>query len=100
VLVLLLLLQDVHAAVRHFSASTRSNVDRGLSKCAMPSAADDTEETGWKLLHGDVFRFPPHSNLFAAMVSRGVPRRALFAVQACQKGLLCTANTGRSHTRR
>ena len=25
---------------------------------------------GWKLLHGDVFRFPPHSNLFAAMVSR------------------------------
>ena len=39
----------------------------------MPSAADDTEETGWKLLHGDVFRFPPHSNLFAAMVSSGLP---------------------------
>ncbi len=40
-----------------------------LSLCGI--AADDAEETGWKLLHGDVFRFPQHSNLFAAMVGSG-----------------------------
>lgn len=30
------------------------------------------EETGWKLLHGDVFRPPPNLSLFAAMVGTGV----------------------------
>lgn len=33
--------------------------------------SDDHEETGWKYLHGDVFRFPPHRNLFAAMMGVG-----------------------------
>ena len=30
------------------------------------------EETGWKLLHGDVFRAPPALSLFAAFVGAGV----------------------------
>ena len=34
-------------------------------------AADDQEETGWKYIHGDVFRFPPHLSLFCACVGTG-----------------------------
>jgi len=29
------------------------------------------EESGWKLIHGDVFRFPPHINLFSALMGSG-----------------------------
>ncbi|CAM9594393.1 unnamed protein product [Ectocarpus sp. 12 AP-2014] len=29
------------------------------------------EESGWKLIHGDVFRFPSHVNLFAALTGAG-----------------------------
>lgn len=29
------------------------------------------EETGWKLIHGDVFRFPNYTNVFAALVGAG-----------------------------
>mmetsp|Transcript_41743 Transcript_41743/g.94262 ORF Transcript_41743/g.94262 Transcript_41743/m.94262 type:complete len:597 (-) Transcript_41743:525-2315(-) len=29
------------------------------------------EETGWKLIHGDVFRFPSHVSLFSALVGAG-----------------------------
>jgi hypothetical protein len=32
---------------------------------------DEQEEYGWKLIHGDVFRFPPHKNLFCAFVGLG-----------------------------
>lgn len=34
-------------------------------------AGDEQEETGWKYIHGDVFRFPRHPSLFAAMVGTG-----------------------------
>lgn len=34
-------------------------------------AADDQEETGWKYIHGDVFRFPKHKSLFAAAHGSG-----------------------------
>lgn len=29
------------------------------------------EETGWKMIHGDVFRSPPNPSLFSAMVGAG-----------------------------
>jgi hypothetical protein len=32
---------------------------------------DDSEDYGWKLIHGDVFRFPPYKNLFAAVLGIG-----------------------------
>ncbi len=32
---------------------------------------DEQEETGWKYIHGDVFRFPPHRNVFCAFVGTG-----------------------------
>ncbi|KAL1197129.1 Transmembrane 9 superfamily member 4 [Cardamine amara subsp. amara] len=34
-------------------------------------AADDQEESGWKLIHGDVFRFPKHKSLLAAALGSG-----------------------------
>lgn len=35
------------------------------------SAAMDEEESGWKYVHGDVFRYPPMKNLFTAFVGTG-----------------------------
>jgi len=32
---------------------------------------DDQEDYGWKLIHGEVFRFPAHKSLFAALVGLG-----------------------------
>ncbi|KAL0449661.1 UNVERIFIED_CONTAM: Transmembrane 9 superfamily member 3 [Sesamum latifolium] len=34
-------------------------------------AADDQEETGWKYIHGDVFRFPKYKSLFSAALGSG-----------------------------
>ncbi|TMW90366.1 hypothetical protein EJD97_015822 [Solanum chilense] len=34
-------------------------------------AADDQEETGWKYIHGDVFRYPSHKSLMAAALGSG-----------------------------
>eukprot|EP00921_Rhytidocystis_pertsovi_P023393 GHVQ01037411.1.p1 GENE.GHVQ01037411.1~~GHVQ01037411.1.p1 ORF type:complete len:466 (+),score=27.41 GHVQ01037411.1:29-1399(+) len=33
---------------------------------------DDAEETGWKLVHGDVFRKPSHSTVLAALTGSGI----------------------------
>uniref|UniRef100_A0A5B6ZW78 Transmembrane 9 superfamily member n=2 Tax=Davidia involucrata TaxID=16924 RepID=A0A5B6ZW78_DAVIN len=33
--------------------------------------ADNQEETGWKYIHGDVFRYPKHISLFAAALGSG-----------------------------
>jgi len=32
---------------------------------------DDQADYGWKLIHGDVFRFPPHKNVFCAFLGIG-----------------------------
>ncbi|MBA0604562.1 hypothetical protein Godav_017213, partial [Gossypium davidsonii] len=34
-------------------------------------SADDQEESGWKYIHGDVFRYPKHKSLFAAALGSG-----------------------------
>ncbi|GBF88242.1 phagocytic receptor 1b [Raphidocelis subcapitata] len=34
-------------------------------------AGEDPDESGWKYLHGDVFRFPSDINLFSAMIGVG-----------------------------
>ena len=34
-------------------------------------STDDQEETGWKYIHGDVFRYPPHKSLFCAVLGSG-----------------------------
>lgn len=33
--------------------------------------AEDQEETGWKYIHGDVFRYPKYKSLFAACLGSG-----------------------------
>ncbi|KAH7405226.1 hypothetical protein KP509_15G061600 [Ceratopteris richardii] len=33
--------------------------------------ADDFDESGWKYIHGDVFRFPPFKSLFCAVLGSG-----------------------------
>merc|ERR1712190_609009 len=38
----------------------------------LASAEEAAEETGWKLVHGDVFRKPPHSKLLAVSVGSGI----------------------------
>ncbi len=47
---------------------------RGLSPSPSSSDEDDLLEdaTGWKMLHGDVFRPPPHGGLLAPLVGSGV----------------------------
>eukprot|EP00958_Prasinococcus_capsulatus_P021372 scaffold2900_cov330-Prasinococcus_capsulatus_cf.AAC.5 len=35
------------------------------------------EETGWKYVHGDVFRFPAHTSLFCSMVGTGTQLTAM-----------------------
>ena len=47
-------------------------------------AAEDSEETGWKYIHGDVFRFPPHLSLFCACVGTGTQ---ILTMSACIFGL-------------
>ncbi|KAL4351486.1 hypothetical protein GQ457_06G026330 [Hibiscus cannabinus] len=34
-------------------------------------SVDEEEETGWKYIHGDVFRYPMHKSLFAAALGSG-----------------------------
>jgi len=38
----------------------------------LATAEEQAEETGWKLVHGDVFRKPPHSVLLAVSVGSGM----------------------------
>ncbi len=37
----------------------------------MPAAGLEEEESGWKYIHGDVFRFPPMKNMFCAFIGTG-----------------------------
>jgi transmembrane 9 superfamily member 2/4 len=46
---------------------------RDIAKYNTDDNIDDTlEETGWKLVHGDVFRPPKHRRLFAAVIGSGI----------------------------
>eukprot|EP00244_Chara_vulgaris_P011221 TRINITY_DN547_c0_g1_i4.p1 TRINITY_DN547_c0_g1~~TRINITY_DN547_c0_g1_i4.p1 ORF type:complete len:692 (+),score=110.61 TRINITY_DN547_c0_g1_i4:247-2076(+) len=47
-------------------------------------AAEDQDETGWKYIHGDVFRFPAHTNLFCSVIGSGTQ---LLAMVLCIFGL-------------
>ncbi|CAL9173117.1 transmembrane 9 superfamily member 3-like [Musa acuminata AAA Group] len=40
-------------------------------------SAEEQEETGWKYIHGDVFRFPKNKSLFAACLGSGTQLFAL-----------------------
>ena len=44
---------------------------RNLNDVEEDQVDDDQEVTGWKKIHGDVFRFPKHKSLFAAALGCG-----------------------------
>ncbi|XP_076290294.1 transmembrane 9 superfamily protein member 4 [Lasioglossum baleicum] len=58
---------------------------------------DETiEETGWKLVHGDVFRPPPYPRLFAAVIGSGIQIffMALITIFFAMLGMLSPASRG------
>lgn len=54
----------------------RYNADDGID--------DAIEETGWKLIHGDVFRPPKNSRLFAAVVGSGIQIFLMSLITLCK----------------
>ncbi|XP_024974344.1 transmembrane 9 superfamily member 3-like isoform X1 [Cynara cardunculus var. scolymus] len=59
-------------------------------------AADDQEETGWKYIHGDVFRYPKYKSLFAAALGSGTQlfSLALFIFALALVGVFYPYNRG------
>ena len=59
-------------------------------------AEDSIEETGWKLVHGDVFRPPFHNKLFAAVIGSGIQIFAMLAITIffAMLGMLSPASRG------
>ncbi|KAI4489694.1 hypothetical protein M0804_003876 [Polistes exclamans] len=57
---------------------------------------ESIEETGWKLVHGDVFRPPPNSRLFAAVIGNGIQIffMALITIFFAMLGMLSPASRG------
>jgi len=62
--------------------------------------ADDQEETGWKYIHGDVFRYPPHKSLFSAVLGSGTQLLALaiFIFMLALVGVFYPYNRGALYT--
>jgi len=62
----------------------------------LATAEEAAEETGWKLVHGDVFRKPRHSKLLAVCVGSGVQILGMSAVTLlfALLGLLSPAHRG------
>ncbi|CAH0725937.1 unnamed protein product, partial [Brenthis ino] len=60
------------------------------------SIEDMIEETGWKLVHGDVFRPPPKRMLFAAVIGNGIQvfLMALITIFIAMLGMLSPASRG------
>jgi len=57
---------------------------------------EEEDETGWKYLHGDVFRLPPHISLFSAMMGVGTQMFAiaLFIFALALVGMFYPYNRG------
>ncbi|XP_043283958.1 transmembrane 9 superfamily member 4 [Venturia canescens] len=57
---------------------------------------ESIEETGWKLVHGDVFRPPTNSRLFAAVIGNGIQIffMALITIFFAMLGMLSPASRG------
>ncbi|KXJ70770.1 hypothetical protein RP20_CCG022554 [Aedes albopictus] len=57
---------------------------------------DTLEETGWKLVHGDVFRPPRHPRLFAAVIGSGIQVffMAMITIIIAMLGMLSPSSRG------
>ena len=62
----------------------------------LETAEEAQEETGWKLVHGDVFRAPPRASLLASLVGTGVQLLGMSVVTMifAVLGFLSPANRG------
>eukprot|EP00271_Cylindrocystis_brebissonii_P004202 TRINITY_DN157_c0_g2_i2.p1 TRINITY_DN157_c0_g2~~TRINITY_DN157_c0_g2_i2.p1 ORF type:complete len:611 (-),score=90.12 TRINITY_DN157_c0_g2_i2:1534-3366(-) len=62
--------------------------------------AEEQEETGWKYIHGDVFRFPPYPIVFSAVIGTGTQLLvlALFIFGLAQIGVFYPYNRGALYT--
>jgi len=57
---------------------------------------ESIEETGWKLVHGDVFRPPQHSRFFAAIIGSGIQLTGMIGITIffAMLGMLSPASRG------
>ncbi|KHN80420.1 Transmembrane 9 superfamily member 4 [Toxocara canis] len=72
-------------------------VRRDIAQYNKDEEADDTlEETGWKLVHGDVFRPPPNAMLLVNFVGTGIQLVGMVAVTVffAMLGMLSPASRG------
>nr|XP_022903969.1 transmembrane 9 superfamily member 4 [Onthophagus taurus] len=70
---------------------------RDIARYNADESMDDAiEETGWKLVHGDVFRPPRNSRLFAAVIGSGIQifLMALITLFFAMLGMLSPASRG------
>ncbi|KAG5892132.1 hypothetical protein JTB14_032354 [Gonioctena quinquepunctata] len=70
---------------------------RDIAKYNADESYDETiEESGWKLVHGDVFRPPRNSRLFAALVGSGIQifLMSLITIFFAMLGMLSPASRG------
>jgi len=69
---------------------------RDFNKYNNAGPEDEAEETGWKLVHGDVFRPPGNSLLFAVLVGSGIQvfSMTLITMTFALLGFLSPANRG------
>jgi hypothetical protein len=56
------------------------------------------EETGWKLVHGDVFRAPKNPNLLSVLVGSGVQLLAMIVITLCAQYQQCVRATFTVHS--
>lgn len=60
-------------------------VRRDIAQYNRDDEEDDTlEETGWKLVHGDVFRPPPHQMILVNMVGTGIQLLGMVGTVVCK----------------
>lgn len=58
---------------------------RDIAKYNADEGIDDAlEETGWKLVHGDVFRPPRNSRVFAAVIGSGIQIFFMALITICK----------------
>lgn len=70
---------------------------RDIAKYNAEEGIDEAiEETGWKLVHGDIFRPPKNSRLFAAVIGSGIQIffMALITIFFAMLGMLSPASRG------
>ena len=61
---------------------------------------EDEEESGWKLVHGDVFRLPPMPSVFCAYIGTGCQLFSLVIFLLCLAimNMFYPGNRGAMHT--